>query len=149
MFKPREVQIKRPWRRSKTDPPSAKRGLAKLCRRSLEIDQDSALALSQWFKNPGAVDYRQRFLSSKPFAELTLSPQIQFEEMPIQSHPRDQAVQSMFDRIAGRYDLLNRVISFHFDTRWRKRKRFKPFVGGCQTDIGYRHWHRGYGLLVP
>src|SRR5258706_2917362 len=39
--------------------------------------------------------------------------------MSAASHSRDQAVQSMFDRIAGRYDLLNRVISFRLDTWWR------------------------------
>jgi demethylmenaquinone methyltransferase/2-methoxy-6-polyprenyl-1,4-benzoquinol methylase len=32
-----------------------------------------------------------------------------------------QSVQKIFDRIAWRYDLLNRVISFHLDTRWRKK----------------------------
>jgi len=41
--------------------------------------------------------------------------------MSAASHPRDHAVQSMFDRIAGRYDLLNRIISFRLDTRWRNR----------------------------
>jgi len=41
--------------------------------------------------------------------------------MSAASHPRDQAVQSMFDRIAGRYDRLNRIISFRLDARWRNR----------------------------
>lgn len=34
---------------------------------------------------------------------------------------KHQLVRNIFDRIAARYDFLNRVISFHFDTLWRKK----------------------------
>ena len=34
---------------------------------------------------------------------------------------RDRAIQAMFDRIAGRYDILNRIISFRLDNTWRSK----------------------------
>jgi demethylmenaquinone methyltransferase / 2-methoxy-6-polyprenyl-1,4-benzoquinol methylase len=36
-------------------------------------------------------------------------------------NPRDRAIQAMFDRIAGQYDVLNRIISFRCDRTWRNR----------------------------
>jgi demethylmenaquinone methyltransferase / 2-methoxy-6-polyprenyl-1,4-benzoquinol methylase len=50
----------------------------------------------------------------------------------------DRIVQTMFDRIAGRYDLLNRVISFRLDRRWRRRVIEAALAGaGCRLlDLG-------------
>ena len=50
---------------------------------------------------------------------------------------RDRGVQAMFDRIAGRYDLLNRVISFRLDKHWRHRVIEAAIAeGNCILDIG-------------
>jgi demethylmenaquinone methyltransferase / 2-methoxy-6-polyprenyl-1,4-benzoquinol methylase len=38
-----------------------------------------------------------------------------------QGEEKARAVQSMFDRIAPRYDLVNRVMTFGMDTGWRRR----------------------------
>ena len=35
--------------------------------------------------------------------------------------PRERAIQAMFDRIAARYDTLNRVISLRLDNTWRSK----------------------------
>ena len=44
-------------------------------------------------------------------------------------------VQEMFDRIAPRYDALNRVISAGLDQRWRKRSLDKIGVGVNLPEI--------------
>jgi demethylmenaquinone methyltransferase/2-methoxy-6-polyprenyl-1,4-benzoquinol methylase len=53
-------------------------------------------------------------------------------------NPRDRAVQVMFDRIASRYDLLNRLISFRLDIAWRNRAIQEVLENGNQLilDLG-------------
>lgn len=53
-------------------------------------------------------------------------------------NPRDRAVQVMFDRIASRYDLLNRLISFRLDNAWRSRAIEEVLKNGNQLilDLG-------------
>jgi demethylmenaquinone methyltransferase/2-methoxy-6-polyprenyl-1,4-benzoquinol methylase len=51
---------------------------------------------------------------------------------------RAEYVRGTFDRIAGRYDLLNRVISFHLDTYWRRKAIEAALRGGERRilDVG-------------
>lgn len=55
---------------------------------------------------------------------------------------RNRIVQSMFDRIADRYDLLNRIISFQCDRRWRRHVigavlgRERPVILDIGTGTG-------------
>jgi demethylmenaquinone methyltransferase/2-methoxy-6-polyprenyl-1,4-benzoquinol methylase len=58
--------------------------------------------------------------------------------MTASDHPRDRAVQGMFDDVAPRYDMLNRIISFRLDGYWRKAAVAAVFRGGAGLvlDLG-------------
>jgi demethylmenaquinone methyltransferase/2-methoxy-6-polyprenyl-1,4-benzoquinol methylase len=51
--------------------------------------------------------------------------------------PDPREVRSMFARIAGRYDLLNHVLSAGIDRRWRRRtvREAGELAGGCVVDV--------------
>jgi demethylmenaquinone methyltransferase/2-methoxy-6-polyprenyl-1,4-benzoquinol methylase len=47
-------------------------------------------------------------------------------------------VRDMFTRISGRYDLLNRLMTFGQDLRWRREavRALRPSNGSCVLDVG-------------
>ena len=51
--------------------------------------------------------------------------------------PKVRAVDAMFDRIAPRYDVANRVLTFGLDVRWRRRTiaRLGLPPGSCVLDV--------------
>ena len=68
--------------------------------------------------------------------------------MPVSMHSGDRTVQSMFDRIARRYDLLNRVISFRLDARWRNEviRETMAVDHGLVVDLGTGTGDLAFGL---
>ena len=60
---------------------------------------------------------------------------------PPQGDEKKQAVREMFDAIAPRYDLVNRVMTFRLDVRWRRRTVRELRTAGRSTvlDLASRH----------
>lgn len=60
---------------------------------------------------------------------------IDSDELP-QGEEKVRAVRAMFDAIAPRYDLVNRIMTFGLDVRWRKRAvRELGLDGGRVVDL--------------
>jgi demethylmenaquinone methyltransferase/2-methoxy-6-polyprenyl-1,4-benzoquinol methylase len=57
--------------------------------------------------------------------------------MPVQSPQSEEQIASMFDRIAPRYDLLNRLLSARQDQRWRLHlvNKIPPKPRGRHLDV--------------
>lgn len=58
--------------------------------------------------------------TEKPGDGATTTPAWDAAELP-QGDEKRRAVQEMFDTIAPRYDLVNRIMTLRLDVRWRKR----------------------------
>src|SRR5690606_3239814 len=54
-----------------------------------------------------------------PYHRLVPDPKVP-AELP-EGEEKVRAVRSMFDSIAPRYDLVNRIMTFGLDVRWRRR----------------------------
>src|SRR6266581_5522159 len=78
-----------------------------------------------------SVPPRKFLASSRPWR-----PGLQVGTVAI-SEPDPQAVRSMFDRIARRYDLVNTVLSAGTDTGWRRRAARETAIvaGGSALDV--------------
>jgi demethylmenaquinone methyltransferase/2-methoxy-6-polyprenyl-1,4-benzoquinol methylase len=59
------------------------------------------------------------------------------EEADLFGAGRERAVERMFDRVARRYDLLNRLLTFGLDRRWRRRsvQRLGLPAGSLVADL--------------
>ena len=57
---------------------------------------------------------------------------------PFRQSQKRPDVRSMFDRLSGHYDLLNRMMTFGFDSKWRRRLILKTHLplGGRLLDVG-------------